>query len=285
MYLLADLDFYIQAFDNRYCNNSLRILSSKHILVINKDMINYIETKIPEEQKERFQSFIIELSDNNKHEPCDSIKVSDFLNTCKSFFNQSKHQFLIPITNSNSPIFTQTDFHNLINLKSTCRFEQNIIEVIMNNTIQLTYSNFSNNNEIDFLIEKVLALPKHIKQAFFFNREADDKFLTKLQGNKIIYYTLLDSRNQDIEKCKEFRKEQSSILGGNFELYTTRKRTVLHERCFFIGDLCISFDNSFNNININEPSWNMYITYKKDNYNNWIKGKELDKNFKKVNIS
>ena len=70
-----------------------------------------------------------------------------------------------------------------------------------------------------------------------------------------------------IDEAKELKKN----LGSNIKIHFTQNPRIIHERKIFIENLCITFDNSFQNITTTEPTWTIIVEYSEETKNDWLK--------------
>ena len=93
----------------------------------------------------------------------------------------------------------------------------------------------------------------------------------QFKGNKINYYVYFKnfSKNRPylIDEAKELKKN----LGSNIKIHFTQNPRIIHERKIFIENLCITFDNSFQNITTTEPTWTIIVEYSEETKNDWLK--------------
>lgn len=275
MYLIPDLPFYTIAFnDVTYFNREYLDIAfnPNNSFIINREIIEAIEQSIEPENREYFAAFLREIFDNNRAENCESIKVDNYKNTCLSYFTSSNKEFLIPIRVGKQSNFNKVDFLNLLDITSNDEFDVHRKALLTHSYIHLTYQDFKSNEEIENFIENLFSIPKYINEVHCFNRDISKRFIEKLKDKKINYYTLIKHPiRRYLFEYKEVKSDFKKTVSGKFKLYTITDRTLIHERKIFINNLCINFDNAFDNILIEEPTWEITITYDKNKFDNWKK--------------
>jgi len=273
MFLLPELAFYVKAFsDFSYFNKShLDIaFNNDNNFVINKNIIDYVENSLTEENKDYFGTFLRELYDSNRFENCTSIDINNYKNSCLSFYTGSNKSLLIPIKTEENSEFTKTEFPNLLDINSSEEFDKILKTLLMKSHIQICYQDFASNENINEYMSNIFSIPKHVDEVYFFNRDISDRFLKNFRSKKINYYTLIKKpiRNY-LNEYRDTKNEFRRTISGRFKLYTIANNTLIHERKIFINNLCISFDNAFENIRIEEPTWEISISYSNDKFLNW----------------
>src|SRR5690606_21214501 len=240
--------------------------------VLNKNLIDYIEDKIHPDNIEYFNSFVKELIDQDRIENSNNISPIDYLETTIKYYTSSNKEFLIPIKSSDVSGFRKDVFHNLLDINSTNDYDIIVTQLLSRSCVHLTYQDFQSNIKIDQFFENIFSIPKFINEVHCFNRDISSKFIEKFRHKKINYFTLIKQpvRNY-ITEYKETKKEFTRKISGKFKLFTITNRSLIHERKIFINNLCISFDNAFENILVEEPTWEITITYSKNKFENWKK--------------
>jgi len=278
MNILPELDFYVTSFSS---NNNSRNRDFQHILfnkrnsfVLNKVILDYIEKNINPDYIEYFRAFTREIYDQNRHLTENSLSIPNYKTDSLSYYNRSSDAFIIPIKTKSDSEFNIYDFKNILDFTNIAENNYNYIlkELICTNLISFNFSSFSCNQDIDKLFKNVYNIPKHIDVVYCFNRDYSHRFLKPLANNKIFYYSLV-SRNfpSNIHEYEGYKQDLRNELGSRFQLFTTKKRTIIHERKIFVNGLCITFDNAFDNILIEEPTWEITIEYCEDKFDNWTK--------------
>jgi len=275
MILLPDLEFYSTTLnDFNYSNReNLDILFNKNNqFVLNRKVIDNIEEKIHPDNIEYFKSFIRELIDDGRLENINDIEPENYLETSIKYYEISNNEFLIPIKSSEVSGFKKDCFHNLLDINSTNEYDVILKQLLSTSYIQLTYQDFESNNQIDEYLENLFSIPKFINEVHCFNRDISFRFIDRFGRRKINYYTLIKQpvRNY-ISEYRATKKEFTQKVSGKFKLFTITNRSLIHERKIFINNLCISFDNAFENILVEEPTWEISITYSKNKFENWKK--------------
>lgn len=273
MYLLPELLFYTTVFnDFTYFNKRYLDIAynPNNYFIINRQIIDTVEQSILPENREYFASFLKEIYDNDRFEICDSINVNNYKNTCLNYFVSSNKEFLIPIKVSEESEFCKKDFCNLLNINSNDEYDIILKLLLTNSYLHITYQDFDSNKKIEDYIEIIFSIPKFINEVHCFNRDISKRFIEKLKGKKINYYTLIKQpiRNY-INDYKISKNDMRRTISGKFKLFTITNRTLIHERKIFINNLCINFDNAFENILVDEPTWEITITYNKNKFENW----------------
>lgn len=273
MYILPELAFYAKAFnDFTYFNKKHLdiVFNTNNNFIINRNIINNIEESIDPENRDYFASFLKEIYDNNRFEKCESLDVNNYKNSCLNYFNSSNKEFLIPIKNSDDSEFNKTEFCNLLNMNSSDEYDNILRALLMNSYLQVSYQDFDSNEKIENFIKNIFSIPKFINEVHCFNRDLSTRFIEKLNGQKINYFALIKQpiRNY-IDEYRQTTNDIKRTISGRFKLYTISNRTLIHERKIFINNLCINFDNAFENILIEEPTWEISITYSKNKFKNW----------------
>ncbi len=273
MVLLADLSILELAFSNSRCKNNRilnKILFNNQIQVcLNKNLINEFESLL--EETEYFQAFIRELYDNDRIVVEKSNANLPFKEQFKEIAINSKISFLIPITLSNIEEYIQ-EIENLIIVDQAEKVNKHwiAIELLTNNLCNVSFVDFKSDIEINAFFENIFKLPKFIKQVKIFNRDQDYRYLTKIKGCNIDYYTLMNGSNANRHIRNETKKDIQKELGGKLKLMYTSNRRIIHERKIIFDNLIVTLDNSLENITINEPTWEIYLNYDKEKASKWI---------------
>lgn len=273
MVLLTDLSILEIAFSDSRCENNRilnKILFNNQIQVcLNKNLINEFENLL--EETEYFQAFIRELYDNDRIVIEKSSANLSFKEQFKEIAINSKISFLIPITLSNVEEYIK-EIENLIIVDQAEKVNKHwiAIELLTNNLCNVSFADFKNDIEINTFFENIFKLPKFIKQVKIFNRDQDHKYLTKIKGCNIDYYTLMNGSNANRHLRNETKRYIQKELGGKLKLLYTSNRRIIHERKIIFDNLIVTLDNSLENITINEPTWEIYLNYDKEKASKWV---------------
>lgn len=245
------------------------IYNQKNTICFSRNYIELIETSIS--NKDAFQSLIVELNDQNrllisKVKPSNSIE-SEFIEIA------SKEQIplLFPlILKNNSDITTKINFVTILNdLKLKSR-NWLIVELLTKRICNLSYLDFKNQTELLEFINVIFSVPNIIKEVCIFNREQDISFLKTLKGKHVKYYTLLNYKTSYHEK-QSLKKDLQRNISGKLKLYYTSDKRILHERKIIFEDIIVTIDNSFNNLEVKEPTWEIIITVNNNKAEEWKK--------------
>ncbi|MEL1241835.1 hypothetical protein [Flavobacterium flavipallidum] len=279
MQLIPEIDFYINSFSNNpFVNrNLLNILfNKKNEFITNKQIINYIESKIDPNNQEYFQAFIKEIFDESRYITVSSLSIENYKNDVYNLYTNSKINYIVPIKFSENSEFRMDEFTNLLDLTNIKKNNYNYIlnDLLSKGITCYDFSQFNDNSDVEEFFKNLLKIPKNIDIIHCFNRDYSSRFLINLKNKKINYFSLV-SRDfpRNIYEYKEIKKELRTILGNKLEIFTTKKRTLIHERKIFIGGLSISFDNAFENILVEEPTWQITVEYCENKFNKWIEKK------------
>ncbi|ARV14049.1 hypothetical protein [Polaribacter sp. SA4-12] len=278
MNILPELDFYVTSFSSN--NNSRNrdfqniLFNKRNSFILNKVILNYIEKNISSDYIEYFRAFTREIYDQNRYITENSLSISNYKSDSLSYYKLSRDSYIIPIKTKSDSEFNISDFKNILDFTNIAENNYDYIlkELICTNLISFNFSNFSCNQDIDKLFKNIYKIPKQIDVVYCFNRDYSHRFLKPLANNKILYYSLVSrSFPSNIHEYKGYKQDLINELGNRFQLFTTKKKTIIHERKIFVNGLCITFDNAFDNILIEEPTWEIMIEYCEDKFNNWTK--------------
>jgi hypothetical protein len=276
MIILADLKFYSAGF--KFGNNKEKTLvlsiiyNDRNNLCLNKKLINFIESEI--EETESFQAMIKEKFDNGKIISKNvNPKIETYSGECLELYNCINKEFLIPLRLDSNSHFENANFSNLVTLNENEKLSVSWIvkNLLSKDSIVLSFKDFENDLEIKNFINNVYSISKFNNYIEVFNRDLERVFLDKFKGNKINYYVYFKnfSKNRPylIDEAKELKKN----LGSNIKIHFTQNPRIIHERKIFIENLCITFDNSFQNITTTEPTWTIIVEYSEETKNDWLK--------------
>ena len=277
MNLIPELNFYIKTFSvNKQFNIILLniLFNKRNIFIINKTILEHLEKEIDKANLEYFRAFIKEIYDETRYLKEDSLTVKNYKSDVLNFYLNSNINFIIPIKSNINSEFKREEFNNLLDL--TDLEDQNynslLSSILCKGLISYNYSDFNNNSNIDDLFKNLFKIPNKIDLVYCFNRDYSHRFLEMLANKRMFYYSLV-SRDfpRNIHEYNEKKKELRKKLGNRLDIYVTKKRTLIHERKIFINGLSITFDNAFDNILIEEPTWEITIEYSEEKFNTWIK--------------
>jgi hypothetical protein len=272
MVVLTDLSILEKGFSNsndstkRAINN---ILFNENVKVcLNKNLISIIEKEITE--VDYFQAFVRELYDNERIVNENSDAKLSFKEQFTEIALSSKTSFLIPLI----LIRDEEHFLNIPNLVIIGEANKKnkywlAVELLTKNTCNVSFNDFSNDDEIKDFFDNIFTLPKFIREIKIFNREQDCKYLTKIKGSNIQYYTLLFGGKGNLHNHLLSKTELQKELGGKLKLFITGDRKIIHERKILFENLIVTLDNSLENITTAEPTWEIYITYDAEKSNAW----------------
>lgn len=274
MVLLSDYTVFNEGFT--YSNNSTKrkilntLYNSSNQICFSKGLLEIIEKKVPE--KDLFQAFIKELSDSGRIISENSNPDNAFYEQLLEIYNNSKIDFLIPLT-INTDKELEPIKNKLISFNNSLKINKDwiVTEIITNGSCNVCFKDFKTDDEIKLFFDDIFDIPKFIKIVSIFNREQDSKYLESLKGNNIVFYTLLFSVFRDkhihLENLKDLKKD----LGGKLKLFYTSNKRLIHERKIIIGSLIINIDNSFSNLTTKEPTWEINVSFDVDKANEWMK--------------
>ena len=278
MNIISDLNTFKNAFREKVSKDSLEDLAiyfqENNTHLLSRPYVDIIEKEV--ENTDLWETTLKELMDNGRVKTTES--TSDKSNDiCIDMFNDLKNSPSVLITSNNKSIDSMG--YNNIDLKK----EENkaIKKVLMDSTCIVYVHDFDNNEKIEYFFKKVFSFQKINNEIFVFNREFDLRFLSHFKNTRINYYTLLkrDYNQFDLESDSKDRSTYK-IIGGKLRCYYTFNRAIIHERKVIIGNLIISPDNAFVNLNTNEPTWQITISNDPIISSKW---KEKCNQFKRLN--
>ena len=241
MVILTDLSIIELGFSG-IKNQQTRILESilfnKEIKIcLNKSLISVFENFVS--QKDEFYAFITELSDTGRIILFDSNSNLSFGDQLKEIILKSKISFLIPITLSSNCKYL-TEIKNVVIIDQIKKANSHWIatELLSKNSLNVCYKDFNSDDEIDTFFDSIFLLPNYIKLASVFNRGQDFKYLKKLKGRNIEYYTLLSGENGRIDTQLRIKSELVREFFPLTELLCCVLRQV-----FLLFLICISISN------------------------------------------
>ncbi len=285
MTILPELDFYCQAFKNLSPLEKIKplniLLNPNNKICFNKNLIELIELVV--EDKNLFQSIVKDLFDNNRILSVETTKDLSYNEQLEELYNKLNVEYLIPIIiNNESNLNKNGLFINLININDETNLKKDLIvtSILLNKSVSYCYNDFENDTQIESFFKELFKIPKLIKNVHIFNREQDVKYLESLKGRNIEYYTLMTKMGSEKYLHLETLKDMKKFLGGKLKIFSTPNYRIIHERKIIIDGFIINSDNSFQNITISEPTWEISITYCNTKQNAWLT-KTI--NFKELN--
>lgn len=280
--LLPYLDVFQNCFENAHTNDgriAMRILyNPNNKILVSKKYITYLEQFFS--NKDFFQALIKELYDSGRLESKnvneDSVNIDD--------------EFILLSNLQNIPVLLPLIFNDNINLEQGVPFicvKQKAVklnkhwiqtEIAKNSQCIVSHLDFNNDAQIKKYFEDIFTTPRYIRFCYVFDRDKTHEKKQKLKGKNVKYYTLFTNSVKGFEKkqtLKYLRKE----LGGSLELWATSRKNYLHERKIIFENFILTCDNSFCNININEPTWEIVFYYSPDVASKWL---QKNRNFYQV---
>ena len=200
-------------------------------------------------------------------------KIETYSGECLELYNCINILFLIPFSFDSNSHFENANFSNLVTLNENEKLSVSWIvkNLLSKDSIVLSFKDFENDLEIKNFINNLYSISKFNNYIEVFNRDLERVFLDKFKGNKINYYVYFKnfSKNRPylIDEAKELKKN----LCSNIKILFTQNPRIIHERKIFIENLCITFDNSFQNITTTEPTWTIIVEYSEETKNDWLK--------------
>lgn len=272
MTLLFDLDYLNEALSNHTYENKeiLDILfNENNSVVLNREMIEYLEVNLPTSSQKILKAFLYNVSDKKRVIKDNSIVLNDYENSFKKYYDNSDIPLLIPVCKELTTFFNRENYVNLFVFNSNELYDDSLKKLLSQNSIIISYQDFNNNDEIISFIDNIYKIPKKIETVYCFNRDISSRFIERFKSERIHYYTLFNRRTQFYE-YKDFRNELRSATSPLLKLYTIKNTSLIHERKIFIHGLCISFDNAFENILVEEPTWDITIQSNLRKQKNWL---------------
>lgn len=275
MTILPELEFYASAFKNSTSVDKIKplniLLNPNNNICLNKNLLNLIETEI--EDKNLFQSLIKDFFDNNRILSIESTKTLSFNQQLEEIYNKINIEYIIPLSiNETSPLNQNKVFNNIvyINEQTALKKDTIVTSILLNKTINFSFNDFTDDLQINTFFEDLFKIPKIIKKVYIFNREQDSKFLDSLKSSNIEYYTLMTRMFSDKHLHLSTLRDLRKILGGRLKIFSTSNYRIIHERKIIIDGFIITIDNSFQNLTINEPTWEISLTFCKNKQAVWL---------------
>ncbi|QHS56358.1 hypothetical protein GWR56_12720 [Mucilaginibacter sp. 14171R-50] len=226
--------------------------------------IKHLEQVIPDRQI--FEALIVELSDKSRLKKENTSSDVTIEQEFSSLYQKCSSPYVFPVSIGDNIVYLQSDENGFSTIKSTSTKYKIIDSLLTKGTYQTSYQDFKNDNEISNFFKDVFSLPRVINKVVIINREIDVNYMISLKGKLIHYYTLKTSGSYFFDDAKEELKK----LGGKVKLhYTTNKRDI-HERKIIIDGLIITTDNSFQNLTVKEPTWDINIVYNHEKADKWL---------------
>ncbi len=255
--ILPYLDVFQNCFDNTHTINgrlAMRILYNPDTkILVSKNYVNHLEQHFP--NKEFFQALIKELYDSGRLESKQTENTVD--NIDDEFFILSqlpKIPVLIPIIfNSNFQLENRVTF--ICSKQKVIKLNKHWVqfEIAKNTQCTASHLDFKNDHEIQTYFDDIFSIPRYVRACYIFDRDKTHEKKEKLKGKNVKYYTLFSSEKH-FEK-KIILADLQKKLGGSLQLFSTNKKTLLHERKIIFENFILTCDNSFCNINSKEPTW------------------------------
>lgn len=267
MNIVTDLNLFKTVFKDKFDQESIEYLTiyyqknNNHIL--SKEYIELIENTV--QNTELWKSYFTELSDQGRIVKVESTQV-DADELCIEIFENYKQDTCVFVSLNNEKI-------NSLNVRNIPLENESykVIKSLLTKSNHILYvHDFENNKEIESFFNLILTFQSNVNNIYIFNREFDLKFLNSLKSKRIHYYTLL-KRDYKIFDLKQDLKDNNTfkVLGRGLTCYYTFNRTLIHERKIVLGNLIISPDNAFINLNIEEPTWQITIDNNKVMAQKW----------------
>lgn len=259
MNIISDLNTFKSAFREKVNKGSLEDLAiyfqenNNHLL--SRAYVDIIEKEV--ENIDLWETTLKELMDNGRVKILKS--TSDKPNDiCIDMYNDFKDFPCVLITSDNEAIDSMG--YNNIDLKKD---ENKVLKKIIKDSTCIVYvHDFDKDEKIEHFFKQLFSIQTLNTDVFVFNREFDLRFLNHFKNTKVHYYTLLKRNYYERSDLKKEATDKNTykIIGGKLRCYYTFNRKFIHERKVIIGNLIISPDNAFVNLNINEPTWQITIS-------------------------
>lgn len=258
------------------------IYNSNLTLCLNREYIEEIEAENP--NNEYFKSIITLLNDNNRLDSTLKFVLSASSKFEQLALNSNKISMLFPLA-YNDKIDNNIFCFDYKNINSDILNKEFVIyKLAIHNSLQISHTNFVDNEHIQNFLDSLFSLPCYIQTVKIYNRDVCCKFLSKLKGKNILYYSLQSGKMNTPDyqlMCKDKKDEIKKELGGRSKLFVTPNKRIIHERKIFINDhIIITFDNSFENILKEEPTWTISIELNPSLHREWY---NKDTKFKEIN--
>tara|TARA_R110002072_G_scaffold182067_5_gene338251 strand:+ start:12557 stop:13405 length:849 start_codon:yes stop_codon:yes gene_type:complete len=272
MVVFPDLSIYKNGFTysksntQRFINN---ILFNDFVKIcLNKSLLDIIEKEV--EDTDHFEAAIKELYDCDKIVVKESTIDNSFDFQYSEIFQKSCFPVFFPITlKLNNKLPLQKHDYIIVKDESSSKKNSVVLDLLTKNISSVSFLDFSNNNEIKLFFENLYNIPKTISYFNIFNRDLESTYLTALKGFRINYYTLI--RKKDIKYAANDKKEIIKILGRKTKIHFTSNPRIIHERKIIFENILITVDNAFENTIIEEPTWQIQISYNPSLASEWLK--------------
>lgn len=275
MTILPEIEFYCKAFKNSSSIEKIKplniLLNTNNNICFNKNLIDLIENEI--EDKNLFQSIVKDLFDNNRVLSDESSKDLSYNEQLEELYNKINIEYLIPlILDESSKLNEKGIFNNVVNINDDTKFKKDLIvtSILLNKTINYCYNDFKTNIQINSFFEEIFKIPKVIKNVYVFNREQDVKYLEPLKSKNIEYYTLMTKMKTEKYIHLSTLRDMRRSLGGRLKIFSTNNYRIIHERKIIIDGFIINSDNSFQNLTVDEPTWEISLTFCSIKQNAWL---------------
>lgn len=252
------------------CNkvNILNIIYNDNVkVIISKKYIDFISKTISD--VEGFNSLVLEMIDNDKVYDINISNEVCLLQEFNYLCNNSNKSLHFPICLNERDELKSIQSEILI-LNEIIPYSKNWIkfELITKSICNVSFRNFSNDNEIELFFKNIFSIPKYCVDYKIFDRNQDTVYYRHLKGQRILYYTFFP-RKEDYAYILLAKKILKTELGNNLSFFYSNVKLNLHERKIIFADIVITSDNAHSNITISDPTWEIFIKYDPIHSNSW----------------
>ena len=225
------------------------LLNERNIFVISNSLLNYIEENIEKEHLIKWTDLFQHLHDEGKFK---SIKGKDTLNV-DDIYDSYTHtrNYILTLKNDSLPISRE----HICCLKDSSKINQIFTNILENNEITFRYSDFSSNDELFELVNKILTCSKTNERLILISRYSnfDCKIIKLLKSkfNKKSYWTTYKNNGYCTSNDISFLRQK---LGNELIVYTGMNKDI-HERKIIADSLLLEFDDDFDKIDITTKTW------------------------------